>query len=140
MTSQKTNPAGDATGVSSHLSVMELLTAYSIFGNDGVNPNSGRQVISSETSRAVLEMLENAVEGQGATGARAHVDGIAVCGKTGTTQQEGTAGRTATFVGLVPVQQPRWAIAVAVDGTSSEAFGGSVAAPAFASIVEQALQ
>jgi cell division protein FtsI (penicillin-binding protein 3) len=133
--------AGAATGIALDLSVHELLMAYATMANGGANPSSGVRVIRPETANAVVGMLLDAVNAPGATGGRARVDGVAVAGKTGTTDRAPAVGpprRAVTFVGLVPADQPQWAIAVAVDGAKADSVGGNVAAPAFAHVVERA--
>lgn len=134
--------AGVATGISLDLSVKELLSAYATIANDGVSPSSGERVLRAQTARAVLGMLREAVEGPGGTGQRARVNGVSVGGKTGTTDRQGGGAphRTATFVGLVPADHPRWAVVVAIDGARPGSYGGAAAAPAFASIIRGAAQ
>jgi cell division protein FtsI (penicillin-binding protein 3) len=105
----------------------------------------GRKVISAETARAVRAMLE-AAAGAGGTAPRAQIMGYRVAGKTGTAHKvEGTGYAShkyrASFVGFAPVSNPRLVVAVTVDEPSAgKHFGGDVAAPVFAKVMEGALR
>jgi cell division protein FtsI/penicillin-binding protein 2 len=68
-----------------------------------------------------------------------------VAGKTGTAQVPGPNGYTtgkyvASFVGMVPVKDPKLLVLVVVNEPSANIFGGVVAAPAFAQIASFDLQ
>jgi cell division protein FtsI (penicillin-binding protein 3) len=83
---------------------------------------------------------------EGGTGTNAAVDGYRVAGKTGTAQKVDpvTHGysvdkRTASFVGFVPVNDPKLTILVVIDEPKTSPYGGVVAAPAFGAIAQQAL-
>jgi len=68
-----------------------------------------------------------------------------VAGKTGTAQRPAAAGGyepgayVSSFVGIVPVADPRLAMLVIVDRPRGVYFGGDVAAPAFREIARQVL-
>lgn len=103
-----------------------------------------RRPISADTARRLGDILEGVVEK--GTGAKAAVPGFRVAGKTGTAQkfdpESGTYSTTsfvASFVGYVPVEDPRLAVVVVIDEPQGEAWGGVVAAPVFRRIAEQAL-
>jgi len=85
---------------------------------------------------AVVDLLVDVVEGSEGTGRRAAVPGMTVAGKTGTSLLEpGDPERVlASFVGLVPAESPRWAIAVQVAAPHDGGWGGKVAAPSFAAV------
>lgn len=100
-----------------------------------------RRVISADTARSVMKMMESVVSSRG-TGRRAGLHGVRVAGKTGTAQKlDKATGRysqtryTALFVGAVPADDPRIVIVVALDEPQGRAHGGGdVAAPLFAKV------
>ncbi len=108
-------------------------------------PTQIRRVISEATSRTLATVLKGVVtEG---TGKAAAVEGFDVAGKTGTSQKlEPATGRysrhkvVASFVGFVPVEQPRLAIIVIIDEPSTLRWGGSIAAPTFREIARESLK
>jgi cell division protein FtsI (penicillin-binding protein 3) len=107
-------------------------------------PTQVRRVVSERAARTVVSMLEGVVEKEG-TGARAHMDDYRVAGKTGTAQKpDPLAGgyserRIASFVGLVPAENPRLVVLVVIDEPKTDVYGGLVAAPAFKEIAAAAL-
>jgi len=87
-------------------------------------------------------MLEGAVNGERATGKGARVTGVRVAGKTGTASWAlagGGEGVYASFVGLIPIERPRFVILVGIEGPRDGASGPKVAAPAFARVASRAL-
>ena len=101
-----------------------------------------REILSPSTFSTLRTVLEGVVAGGTAT--RAAVDGYRVAGKTGTAQKV-IAGRgysqqlhLASFVGMVPAQDPRLVVLVMIDEPTKSTHGGTVAAPAFSAIVRQA--
>ena len=77
----------------------------------------------------VIEGLVSVVNSKHGTGRRVRLDGTMVAGKTGTASWSPNT-RVAWFVGFAPVEQPMYAIAVAVEGEPDEkVFGGKHAAP-----------
>ena len=144
--------ASVAVGASMAASPLQLASAYAIFANDGayVAPTLARrpaeaprrQLITKRTARAVVAALDEAVNGARATGAKARIPGARVAGKTGTSEgplPSGSEGTYASFVGLVPVDHPRFVILVGIEGPRDGASGGKVAAPVFASVATRAL-
>jgi cell division protein FtsI (penicillin-binding protein 3) len=110
-----------------------------------MTPQPRQQVITPATAKTVASMMEG-VTGEGGTGTNAAVDGYRVAGKTGTAQKVDpvTRGysvdkRTASFVGFVPVENPRLTILIVIDEPKTSPYGGVVAAPAFSAIAQQAL-
>lgn len=103
-----------------------------------------RRVVPARVARQMLSMLTTAVrEG---TGTKARIPGYEVAGKTGTAQKPLPGGGgyskddyVASFVGVVPADDPRLVVLVSVDEPST-IWGGEVAAPAFAEIAAFALQ
>lgn len=137
------------------VSLVQLARAYTMFARDGeILPLSllkvngavvGKRVISAATARAVREMLELAVQ-PGGTAPRARIMGYRVGGKTGTAHKQENRGYAAhkylaSFVGLAPVSDPRLVVAVMIDEPSAgQYYGGAVAAPVFAWVMQRALR
>ena len=100
------------------------------------------RLMGSENPRA---MLEQAVQ-PGATGPRARIMGWRVAGKTGTAHKQENGGYASdkylsSFVGLAPVSAPRLVVAVMLDEPSAgQHYGGTVAAPVFAQVMQGALR
>jgi cell division protein FtsI/penicillin-binding protein 2 len=103
-------------------------------------PSRLRQAIRPENARRMKDILERVVtEG---TGTMAKIDGIAVCGKTGTAQKVEPGGHYSktksrmTFIGFFPKEKPQYVIAVLIDEPKTERFAGTAACPAFRQIGE----
>ena len=112
----------------------------------GVKPPAPktRRILSPAVNRQLLQMLKGVVSDAG-TAAAAAIPGYTVAGKTGTAQKPGPHGYepgkyAATFVGIVPANNPRLVVLVTVDEPTKAIFGGVVAAPAFAQIASFDLQ
>lgn len=153
-----------AIGQGVAVTLLQLASAYATLGNDGIaiEPNlirgtvgddgrlapspepATRRVVSADTATSVRRMLEDAVSGEHGTGARARVEGYRVAGKTGTARKPSADSRgysseyVATFVGLAPVDEPRYVVAVMID-EPTPIYGGLVAAPVFSEVMEAAL-
>lgn len=137
------------------VNLVQLARAYTVFANQGElvdvtlfrNGGAGRhtRVYSPGTMQAVLPMLEKATAKEG-TAPQSQVPGYRVAGKTGTAKKLAGAvyseGRyVASFVGLAPVSNPRYIVAVMVDEPGTGVYyGGLVAAPIFSSIMGQTLR
>ena len=147
--------ANMAFGHGISVSLLQLARSYMIFARDGdiiplsfqkvTEPPQGQQIISPQTARQVRTMLESVVGPEG-TASKAQVPGYRVGGKTGTAQKliNGRYSNTrniGSFVGIAPMSNPRFIIAVMVDDPSG-AFrtGGWVAAPTFADLAASALR
>ena len=142
-------------GMGISLSLAQLARAYTVFARDGelvaltlVKTGaavSGEKVLSAEAARAVRVMLEQAVQ-PSATGPRARITGWRVAGKTGTAHKQENGAYApdkylASFVGLAPVSAPRLVVAVMIDEPSAgQHYGGTVAAPVFAQVMQGALR
>jgi cell division protein FtsI (penicillin-binding protein 3) len=103
-----------------------------------------RRILSASVDHTLLQMLKGVVSDAG-TAAGAEIPGYTVAGKTGTAQKPGPNGYeagkyVATFVGMVPANNPRLLVLVTVDEPHGAIFGGIVAAPAFAQIAGFDLQ
>lgn len=136
-------------------SLIQMARAYLAFARDGellplsltrvdAPPAPIRQVFSAETARQMREILERAAGPEG-TAPKAQVAGFRVAGKTGTAHKlEGgryTDRYISSFVGFAPASNPRIIVAVMIDEpTAGQHFGGAVAAPVFARIVEGTLR
>jgi cell division protein FtsI (penicillin-binding protein 3) len=115
-------------------------------GPDGVRrdeaPPEPRPVISPETAAMMRSMLQGVVAN--GTGTKAQVPGYDVAGKTGTARKPPydtpPYRYVASFAGFAPASSPRLAAIVVLDEPQSNIFGGQVAAPVFARIMEFALR
>jgi cell division protein FtsI (penicillin-binding protein 3) len=143
-------------GYGMQATVLQLAQAYAVFGNHGrfrpVSLYKGmvheeRAIIDPELAHSVLGMLEAAVLPPMGTGTAAQIPNYRVAGKTGTTKlSEGrrgyASGRYASlFAGIVPVSTPRLVGVVVInDPKGRDYYGGAVAAPVFAKVMEGALR
>ena len=103
-------------------------------------PSRLRQAITPDAARRMKDILDRVVtEG---TGTLAQIDGVPVCGKTGTAQKvepSGVYSKTKsrmTFIGFFPKEHPRYVIAVLIDEPKTERFAGTAACPVFKQIGE----
>ncbi|MFH0809224.1 MAG: penicillin-binding transpeptidase domain-containing protein [Pseudomonadota bacterium] len=108
-------------------------------------PTITRRVISAQTARRIRDVLSGVCDFDG-TGPAAAVPGMRVCGKTGTAQKVDRAtgrycsGRyTASFVGMLPAEDPRLLILVVLDEPGWPYYGGLMAGPVFKGVAEQTL-
>ena len=151
-------PVEQATMAYGHgisVSLIQLARAYTVFARDGElaplslvktgMPGAGKPVFSAEVARSVREMLEAAVQ-PGGTAPRARIVGWRVAGKTGTANKQENGAYAAnkyvaSFVGFAPVSAPRLVIAVMLDEPAAgQHYGGQVAAPVFAQVMQGALR
>lgn len=108
-----------------------------------------RQVISEETSATMCQLIESVVtEG---TAKNANVAGFRIGGKTGTAEKTDeldengqlTNDKIVSFVGIAPMEDPRYVILLALDTPNSETgqyiSGGVMAAPTVAAVFEDIL-
>ena len=136
---------------------LKLAHAYSIIANDGIklpvsfvkidNPVQGEEVISKKIAKQIRDMLETVVSSEG-TASKAAIKGYRVIGKTGTAYKFDPRGGyfddryRSLFVGIVPASNPRFVTVVTIDEPNKELghFGGAVAAPIFAKVMEDTLR
>jgi cell division protein FtsI (penicillin-binding protein 3) len=101
-----------------------LAAAYGVFANDGLPATKGNttpeRVIKECTAQTVRAMDEGAVSGESATGKSATISGRARGRKTGISDDADCEscpqghGTFVHFVGIVPIDAPRWVIYVGV--------------------------
>ena len=109
-----------------------------------------RQVISEETSRAIIDILQYNAESGSATGG--YVAGYRIAGKTGTTEKiaDWNASNSdvktyiASYCGFAPAEDPKYALLVFFDepdyvNNGNLNGGNAVAGPIFAKIMEEVL-
>ncbi len=143
----------------------QLAMAYAALGNEGVlmkpllvkevtnsngeviesfEPTEQEQVVSPRVARQMLTMMETVVDD--GTAKKAQVPGFRVAGKTGTAKKAAAGGysetaRIGSFIGLIPADNPKLAIAISIDTpTEGLSYGGVVAAPAFSEIAEESMK
>ena len=98
-----------------------------------LDPERRNRVMSEETAETLTAMMTDVVnEG---TGTAAALSGVDVAGKTGTAEIDVAGGvNQAWFIGFAPADDPEIAVAVTIERTSG--FGGTVAAPIAADVME----
>lgn len=93
-------------------------------------------MLASATARTMRSLLEDKVHGDKGTGRLAQVPGVRVAGKTGTTDGD---EHVALFAGMLPTDDPRFVIVVAVSEAQKPGTGATLAAPVFARIAARAM-
>ena len=136
------------------LTNLQLAQAYSVIANQGIkrpvsilkqHQPTAEQVIAKKTAKQAIDMLKTVTQ-PGGTAAIANLQGYQVAGKTGTIHKVGTSGYEddrylSLFVGFAPADNARIIAAVVINEPSNgKYFGGEVAAPVFARVVDNALR
>jgi len=136
------------------LSPLQLARAYAALVNGGflVRPTLLRRApdmlprrvpLRPAARRFVIRAMRRVVE-EG-TGRRARVNGLAVAGKTGTSEHypKGSGRYVSSFVGFAPADAPRLLVLVVADSPKSvgglRPYGGVVAAPLVGAILRRSL-
>ena len=139
---------------------IQLITAVSAVANDGIlmkpnfvdkitnqkghiekeiKPKEVRRVISSQTATKTLDLLENVVSN--GTGVNAYIDGYRVGGKTGTAQYYDKSKYDSSFIGIFPVNNPRFVVLVVLYGIEGRTYYASqTAAPLFKKIAHDLIR
>jgi cell division protein FtsI (penicillin-binding protein 3) len=145
-----------AFGYGISVTALQLAQAYGVLAADGVKRPvtlvkrdaipQGIRVMRAATAQSVRAMMETVVSEKG-TAQRAAIQGYRVAGKTGTAKKangkSGYAGGRyqAVFAGMAPAGNPRLVIVVMIDEPRGKSYyGGIVAAPVFAKVMEGALR
>jgi len=139
------------------VTALQLANAYATLASGGEqrpvsffkvsdeNRPRARSVVTPQIAEEVRDMLERVVQ-PGGTGTRASIEGYRVAGKTGTVRKAVGGGYTeehylSVFAGMAPASRPRLAMVVMVDTPDDgEYYGGLIAAPVFARVMEGALR
>lgn len=120
----------------------QIMLIDGVIDDDGncksVMPTSLGTVVSTDTARALKQMLYEAVDY--GTGKSAKINGVATSGKTATAEsgwvKNGQSLTHGWFAGYFPSDNPKYVITVLVEGGS---YGGMSAAPIFKEIGEKIL-
>ena len=103
-------------------------------------------MLDEKIARDVLNMMEGVTK-PGGTARQAAIPGYRVAGKTGTARKLRTDGKgysrseyRALFIGVAPISDPRIVLAVVVENPVGQYYGGLVAAPIFAKVMQESLR
>ena len=138
-------------------SLLHITSVYGALCGGGVLPRmqlisgegfgESRRVFPEKVARQAVAMMEGVITGEKGTAPQAAVPGYRVAGKTGTSHKIGKDGSylkktyRSMFIGCAPASQPRFVVAVMVDEPRRGGYyGGTVAGPAFSSLMEHALR
>jgi len=153
-----------AIGQEVSMTALQLITAASAIANKGVlmqprivkrlekpdgstfkvyKPLKIRRPIGESTASEILDILIGVLSDEG-TGYKARIEGYTIAGKTGTAQIADTEkggyleGQFyASFIGFIPVPDPKIVLLVTLDRPVGESYGGQTAAPIFRNIIER---
>lgn len=143
-----------AYGYGLSVTPLQIAHAYATLGNHGraLAPtfvkgqrNEATQALDPAVADTVLKMMQTVTE-PGGTATQAAILGYHVAGKTGTARKASGGGYSrryvAFFAGLVPVDNPRFSMAVVIDDPdpSQGYYGGLVSAPVFQRVMDGALR
>lgn len=152
----------NAFGQGISLTLLQLIKVYSVFANEGRivepwlvkkivsrngklifkgSPYPKKRIFSKKAANIMKEILYQVVER--GTGKEAKIEGIDICGKTGTAQKpipgEGYSDSKVitTFVGFFPKDSPSVIIGIMIDEPNPPGYAGTIAAPLFRRIAER---
>lgn len=145
-----------AYGYGINATVLQMAQGYAMLANHGQQmPLSlykldqapqGKQVLDPKIANQVVLMMEQVTQ-PGGTARQAEIPGYRVGGKTGTAHKlnpdrhgYSKTEYRALFAGIAPVSDPRLAVIVVVENPRGAYYGGLVAAPVFARIMQESLR
>ena len=157
-------PAAMAIGHEIAATPLQLINMFAVMANGGLlikpiivkeildssgeiisksEPEVVRRVLSQSTVQTITAMMEDVVKR--GTGKLAAIDGLRVCGKTGTTRKIKPGGRgyiinqhLASFGGFFPAEgRAKRCIFIVIDTPTQKIYGGDVAAPCFKKIAQR---
>ena len=154
---KKIDHAHVSYGYGMNTTLIQSAQAYTVFANEGkLKPISlikgkdqkiSKRVLSPRTTKDMLAMLESVINDEGGTAPLAKVYGYRVAGKTGTTRKymNGEYAKDkyiGTFVGLGPVSNPRFVMAIMIDEplVKKGYSGGTLAGPVFSKVMSKAFE
>lgn len=105
-----------------------------------INKQEGERVLSEETAKNVLSMMQSVVDD--GTGKKAKVEGISIGGKTGTSEDGVNTNKyIASFIGIGPIEDPSVVILVTLYNPKGQGghTGGGVGAPLAGKILNEVM-
>jgi cell division protein FtsI (penicillin-binding protein 3) len=132
---------------------LQIAQAYAALANNGmlVSPTfikggevNRKRAVDGVVAGQVLNMLEDVTK-PGGTAVQAALKGYRVAGKTGTSRRAVAGGYEkryiSLFAGIVPIENPRFAMSVVVHEPSAGGYyGGVISAPVFHNVMDGALR
>jgi cell division protein FtsI (penicillin-binding protein 3) len=107
------------------------------------------RVVSEDTTKKLIPILEQVVQDRGTAQDVAVVPGYRVAGKTGTAQlydpnanggAGGYSGYVSSFIGFAPADDPQLVVAVITRDPKREYFGSQTGGPVFKAVMTAAMQ
>ena len=101
--------------------------------------DKGEQMISSQTSETMRQILESVVSD--GTGNKAYIEGYRIGGKTATSEKlpRKTGKYIASFIAFAPADMPQVMAIVLIDEPQGVYYGGTVAGPVMKELMENTL-
>ncbi len=142
-------PIQMATAYATVANMGRMMKPYIIMKRDGpegtvvTEPQEIRRVVSAQTCRTVINLMESVVDS--GTGTAARIQGVDIAGKTGTAQQlvDGHWSKehyTASFTGFFPADNPQYLISVILRSPHNGYFAATVSCPIFREIAMNILE